>query len=471
MSQLTEHGPWLSADLRAAGRRRPVTPLQALAAGATAAGLGLGFLAVLVLLLWITSPYPDRGPGGALQVVADLWLLAHGADLVRTDAAAGAWAPVGLTPLLLSAMPVYLIVRSTRDLLAPGGAEPREGTAPLTTAGWVACGYLLPAAAATGYAAYGGGTLRASVPATLLQLPLTVLLCVAAAVWAAAGTPAALLPRREAQAQPLAPWAEGALKAAATGVAVLLGGGLLLTLGALAVHAGAAQESFVQLTSAVSGRFSVLLLAVALLPNAAIWAAAYGLGPGFTVGVGSAVAPLGAAGYPQLPSFPLLAALPAEGPGSPLTWCVALVPVAAALAVARVTARAAVPVRGSRELCWSWPVTLGTAALAAVGTGVALTALAWLAGGPMGRHTLAEFGPVWWRTGGAALAWTLALGVPAALTGRRLRLRDAEPVPGAWTWAVQDRWALWEPRSAIAADIDDEDGDAEKEDDTAAAKD
>ncbi|MBK3630819.1 hypothetical protein JHN59_39715, partial [Streptomyces sp. MBT49] len=38
--------------------------------GALAAGLGLASFAVLVMVLWISSPYPDSGPGGALHVAA-----------------------------------------------------------------------------------------------------------------------------------------------------------------------------------------------------------------------------------------------------------------------------------------------------------------------------------------------------------------------------------------------------------------
>ncbi|NED16575.1 hypothetical protein G3I33_34575, partial [Streptomyces sp. SID9124] len=44
-------------------------------------------------------------------------------------------------------------------------------------------------------------------------------------------------------------------------------------------------------------------------------------------------------------------------------------------------------------------------------------------GGPLGTHALAAFGPVWWLTGAAALAWTTVIGVPAALLLRAWRLR------------------------------------------------
>ncbi|NEE53129.1 hypothetical protein G3M55_52100, partial [Streptomyces sp. SID8455] len=82
-------------------------------------------------------------------------------------------------------------------------------------------------------------------------------------------------------------------------------------------------------TDVWSGRLAVLLLALALLPNAVIWGAAYALGAGFQVGAGTLVTPLAATSGPDLPPFPLLAALPTDGPGTPLTCAVAAIPVAA----------------------------------------------------------------------------------------------------------------------------------------------
>lgn len=108
-------------------RRLPLSPLltrmrdrtpglaASLLGGVLAAGLGLGSFAVLVMVLWISSPYPDSGPGGALHVAAALWLLAHGAEVVRVDTLSGVPAPVGVTPLLLLALPVWLVRRAARD--------------------------------------------------------------------------------------------------------------------------------------------------------------------------------------------------------------------------------------------------------------------------------------------------------------------------------------------------------------------
>ncbi len=93
------------------GRVRDRSPGLAgsLTAGALAAGLGLGSFAVLTIALWVSSPYPDSGPGGAMHIAAALWLLAHGVELLRTDTLSGVPAPVGVTPLLLLLLPALLL--------------------------------------------------------------------------------------------------------------------------------------------------------------------------------------------------------------------------------------------------------------------------------------------------------------------------------------------------------------------------
>lgn len=85
--------------------------------------------------------------------------------------------------------------------------------------------------------------------------------------------------------------AKAVLRAAAAGTAVLLGGGALLVAASLVWHAEQLQASFLGLSGDWAGRSAVLLLAMALVPNAAVWGAAYGLGPGFALGTASTVTP------------------------------------------------------------------------------------------------------------------------------------------------------------------------------------
>ena len=432
---------------------------DALVGGAVAAGLGLASFALLVMMLWITSPYPDSGPGGALHVAAALWLLAHAAELVRTDTLAGVPAPVGVPPLLLLALPVWLLHRAARDAADGRTVDGDDGIddaiekvvdiavvagPPLVSArtAWtgVVLGYLAVAAPAALYAA--GGALRPSWVWTGVCVPLVAVVAAGAGVWSAYGRPGGPLRRLlgvlPVGVRPLVLGPEGrpgvTARAAAAGAAVLLGGGALLVAVSLLVHGAAAQAALLRLTEGWSGRFAVLLLCAALLPNAAVWGAAYALGPGFALGAGHVVSPLSSAPAPFLPPFPLLAAVPEAGEGRLVHWVVAgAVPVAAGVVVGWVVAQAAASGErggtrpgGGCGAVWPPGRTARAAAFAAVLCAAALAGLAALAGGPLGVTVLARFGPVWWQVGVAALAWLVLVAVPTAVIVRAWRCRAPE---------------------------------------------
>ncbi|MEU8776725.1 DUF6350 family protein [Streptomyces sp. NPDC048606] len=427
MTQVTERGTPLRTAPRAAARRRSPAAAACVLGGAMAAGLGLGFLAVLVIVLWISSPYPDSGPGGALHLAAGLWLMAHGTELVRYETLSGVPAPVGLTPLLLVALPVLLMRRAARLGSASGdpvgeGEESEEVLPASAVFSAVLCGYLSVAAVATAYAA--GGPLPADPLSAAWHVPLVAVLAAGLGVWTAKGRPLGPLPEwvpdgvRRGIARPRYALA---LRSGLAGVLALLGGGVLLVGASLAWHASEAQSSFLTLTGVWSGRFAVLLLALALIPNAMVWGAAYGLGPGFALGTGATATPLGFEGAAALPRFPLLAALPPEGPGTPLTWAAAGVPVAAGLVVGWFA------VRRAREV--SLGETALTAALGAVVCGLVTAGLGAASSGPLGSRALASFGPVWWQVGAAAAGWTLALAVPVAVGVHGWRTRPVRGFP------------------------------------------
>ncbi|MFF0472323.1 DUF6350 family protein [Streptomyces sp. NPDC004284] len=380
--------------------------------GGVAAGLGLGALAVLVVAAWISSPYSDGGPVGALHVAAGIWLLAHGVDLVRTDTLSGLPAPLGIVPMLLVALPVWLVHRAARDTLDPGGDGDRPRPSPGGAVAAVAGGYLLVAAAVVVYSE--SGPLPADLITAGLWLPAVVTGAAGAGVWTALGRP---LPGRRRAA---------ALRAAGLGLVTLLGGGAVAAAVSLAWHAGRAQASLTGLAGEWSGRVTVLLLVLALLPNMAVWGAAYGLGPGFTLGTGALATPLGLVGDPALPPFPLLAALPTEGRGTWVHWATAAAPLAAALVLGHRVGRAA--------RSWAARDAALTALGAAWGYGAAVAVLAGAAGGPLGTGRLSAFGPVWWQAGAAAVLWGVCVGAPAALGvrawGRRVpRSEKSRPAP------------------------------------------
>ncbi|GAA2948824.1 MULTISPECIES: cell division protein PerM [Streptomyces] len=442
---------------------------DALVSGAVAAGLGLAWFAVLVMMLWITSPYPDSGPGGVLHVTAALWLLAHGAELVRVDTLSGVPAPVGISPLLLLALPVWLLLRAARDATDGGAGEGKDdadgfediedvagiegfkGAGPPLVAArtaWtgVVLGYLAVALPAALFAA--GGVLRPSWLWTGVYVPLVAAVVAGVGVWSAYGRPGGPL-RRLLRVLPvglrlLLHGPDGrpgvAARAAAAGVAVLLGGGALVVAVSLVVHGTEAQASLLRLTEGWSGRFAVLLLCAALVPNAAVWGASYALGPGFVLGAGHVVGPLSSAPPPFLPTFPLLAAVPEAGQGALVHWAAGTVPVVAGVVVGRTVVKGAAPGEGGgtkpgggRGVGWSPWRGACAAALAALLCAAVLAGLAALAGGPLGVAVLARFGPVWWQVGAATLAWLMLVAVPTAVGVGIWRCRSPraeEPVIG-----------------------------------------
>ncbi|GAB1327987.1 cell division protein PerM [Streptomyces sennicomposti] len=453
MIQTTPHRPPL-AQLRIRVRDRSPGLGAGFLGGVVAAGLGLGSSAVLVIVLWISSPYPDSGPGGALHVAAALWLLAHGAELLRPGTLTGAPTPIGVAPLLLLVPPVLLLHRAARDATDATDGGP---LLPQRTA-WagVVIGYLSVAVAAAVYAA--GGPLHPSWPWTVLWVPLVAVAAAGSGVWAAYGCPRVPV-ERALDALSLSPGVRRLLlgpgprarlgasaRAAGAGVVVFVGGGALVLGVSLVAHAGAAQGAFLKLTEGWSGRFAVLLLCLALLPNAVLWAAAYTLGPGFVLG-SSRVGPLSSAPLPPLPPFPLLAAVPDAGPGTPLNWAATAVPAAAGLTIGWFVAGAAVretrdPGANGGLRAWSWRRTAGGAALACLVCAIALGLLAELAGGPLGNAALADFGPVGWQVTGAALLWTATAAVPTAVLVRAWRCRGHRAQTDGHT-----PWRITKPRT------------------------
>ncbi len=405
--------------------------------GALAAGLGLAVFTVLVMLLWVSSPYPDSGPGGALRTAAALWLLAHGAELARTGTLSGDLVPVGLSPLLLFILPVWLLHRAARDA-ADGNAGDEAPLVPGRTAlAGVVLGYLAIGAPAACYAA--GGALRPVWTWTAVCVPLVAVLAAGTGVWSAYGRPSGPLERvlgrvlpRGARHLVLGPDGRPgvAARAAAAGAAVLAGGGALLLAVSLAWHGEETRKAFLRLTEGWSGWLAVLLLCVTLAPNAAVWAAAYALGPGFLLGDGLPVTPLASASAPLLPPFPLLAAVPDAGAGTPWNWAAGTVPLAAGAAVGWYVGRGATISGRAPAPVWKAGRTAGAAALAAVLCAVALSVLAALAGGPLGVATLSRFGPVWWQVGAATLMWVGLTAIATSLAVRAWRARPLRGAPG-----------------------------------------
>ncbi|HEV7742714.1 MAG TPA: DUF6350 family protein [Pseudolysinimonas sp.] len=352
----------------------------------------------------------------------DIWLLGHGVDVTFTlppDLAAtldvtGADAPVVVSIALL-------------------------GFALLTLLLGVRAGGRI---ADSGHRALGGLSAIAAFALLSTGLTLTVLHPMARpSIWQAALLPAlafgiglglgmlrAVRDGEPAQRGRLRRWwASVPIDSRATVVAALRAGStavaVVFAVSALAVGArlvfGYAEiiRLYEALHTEVIGGIAVTALQLALLPDLVVWAAAWFTGPGFAIGSGSQVSPLGTALGP-LPALPLFGAIPTAD--VPLGFAGLLVPVVAGF-LAGVAVRPAL----SRALDGVRPATVLLVGLAGGAFGAVLLALlAWSAAGSAGPGRLVDVGPSPVAVGFSALlelAPAIALGVASGGALRRRR--------------------------------------------------
>lgn len=366
--------------------------LAAVYAAIWAAGVGLIAVTAVVLVAWTAERRSGADAGQALRIAADVWLLADGAAL-RISGSSFALVPLGLTVL-----PAYLLVRAGTSLARTVGVTSARGV--VGPAGALAAAYGVLAVVVAGAAATSQvqvHPLRAFVAAAGLAV-----FCGGAGVVRGAGLWLQLWARLPARVQV-------ALRGGGVAASVVLAGGAVVAGGALALSAGEALLILNGLGVGTVGALALLLLSLAYVPNAIVYAAAFVTGSGFAVGAGTAVSPFDVRLGP-VPALPLLAALPG---GSLSSWFAALiaVPLVAGALAGTLIGRQhrAAPLR------WLLPTAAATGPVA----GVMLGLLCLLAAGAAGSGRLATVGPSAWR-----MAAVLALEVaPVA-------------VVAAW-WAVR----------------------------------
>ncbi|WBP88469.1 cell division protein PerM [Kitasatospora cathayae] len=388
--------------------------LADLLAGVRTALVGLAVVGVPVLGLWVATPYADSDAASATRLAGALWLLGHGAPVLR----GGADAPLTVTPLLLGILAVVRLYRAAAGVAARHGLRSRWGGPVALWAGYCAV------AVAVALHCTGAGLFRSRVLPDLLVVGLLAGLSTAAGVRSVRSVRSdgaerePLLDRLPPGWRPAGGTPVVGRAAGAAGAGLVAAGGLLVAVAALLDAAAGGGRGMALLGRGPAALLGLLLLTVVLLPNAVLWGAAYALGPGFEVGTGTLVSP-GRTGLGQVPEFPLFALLPQEGPGG---WRLAalLLPVLAGLVPAVLLGRAAAGRRspaGDAEP-WSSAATVTAALAAALLLGAGATVLGWLSGGALAAERMARLGPVPWWTGLAAAGWLAVVAVPGALLVR-----------------------------------------------------
>ena len=353
------------------------------------------------------------------RAAVDAWLLGHGVDVAFT-----------LDPLLATALGMPAAGEPVRVTIA------LLGFALLTALLGVRAGGRI---AETGHRLLGGGAAVAVFAALSLAVTWSALhasarpslvqgLLLPAAVFGAgiligllrAGrSPVAGSPGNrvrdwiDGRSPELRAGAAAALRAGIGAVALTTAAAALLVAALFFVRFSDMIGLYEALHTEVVGGIALTAGQLALTPNLVLWAVSWLVGPGFAIGAGSFVSPVGTALGP-LPALPVLGALPTGD--SILGFAGLLVPVVAGF-VAGVAVRPALV----REL-GGLRVTevLGVARGAGVGGGLLTGFLAAASGGSAGPGRLAQVGPDPLAVGlFAALELGLAVGVGLAAASRR----------------------------------------------------
>lgn len=379
---------------------RPLTALFAALEALLVAGIGIGVPLVPLTFMWAFQYGLQIDWTVFWRASVDVWLIGHGTDvrltldpvIASSAGFAGASAPfvVSVAALGIGLLTLLLALRAGRRIAETPFVRLGALVA-LVVFAVLALGATLSALHEFARPSIWQGT---AFPTLVFAVGLVIGLGVARR--RLTGTPA-----RSARRGPLGRWWSAlpdwrrgiviqSLRGGAAAVAsVILASSILLTFMVL-VNYGQIIALYEGIHSGVLGGVAITLAQMAFIPNLVVWTASWLIGPGFAIGAGSSVGPLGTSLGP-LPAVPILGAIPAGD--FALGFLGLLVPIVAGFLVA-VALRPAV-LRGAADGGGRSPVPI----LIATGVGIGITAgvllgvLAWISGGAAGPGRLAEVGP------------------------------------------------------------------------------
>ncbi len=383
-----------------------------------AIAIGVAIPLVPLTLLWAIQFGFSPAYGGFWRAAVDVWLLGHGVDTTfRLDATtaaslglAGADQPVLVTIALLGfALLTTLLGARAGGRIAETGHVVLGAIVLVATAGVASFGVTFSALHADARPSLWQGTL----------LP-TLALAIGAAIGLVASRRPGL-PRADAL---LRAAVGGALRTGAAAVALLLGVSAIAVALLVVGHYGELIRLYEALHTGVVGGLALTLGQLALLPDVVVWAASWFAGPGFALGTGSHVSPLGTAVGP-VPALPLLGAIPTGDLA--FVFAGLVVPVVAGF-LAGVAARPALGRTLADHEGPRWPALAATGLGGGLVGGLLMGLLAWAAAGSAGPGRLVQVGPDPVAVGAAtALEIGIAALVGVATSGRLIRRLPTVP--------------------------------------------
>jgi len=373
------------------------------------------------------------------RAAADIWLLGHGVDVTftldPTTAAAlgiaGAGASVKITIALLgfALLTLLLGVRAGERVAETGHRVLGE----LTTLGVFAAASTVVTLTAVNGAARPSIWQGALLPTLVFGTGLFLGVLREGRERASDGGGSPLRGGIDGGRPQLRAALGGALRAGAAAVAITTLVSAVAVAVLIAVNYAHIIRLYEALHTEVIGGFALTAGELAFLPNLVIWAASWFVGPGFAIGAGSHVSPIGTALGP-VPTIPLLGALPTGDLA--FGFAGLLVPVAAGfLAGAAVRPILTRALDAAARDDHPAPHLLGLVATALGGGvfgGLLLGLLAAVSGGAAGPGRFQQVGPDALAVGlAAALEFAVAIGIGLAASSRVPRLttrgRDRSP--------------------------------------------
>lgn len=369
--------------------------------------IGIGIMVIPLTFLWGFQYGLGFDWAVVWRAAVDVWLLGHGVDLTVTlpadfvaqFAVAGLGDPFDITiaALGLTLLTILLGVRA--------GTRIADGLWPLLGLATSAVTYLLVTTALT-LTALNPIVVPARIQSIIVP-PLVFAIGLAIGAVRSRGVPALPARVRTAIAVVWSPVIRAALSGGLMAVALITAVSAVLSAILVAIGYSEVIRIYESLQAGILGGVLLTILQLLLLPNIVIWVSAWLAGPGFMIGTGSSVSPVGTQLGP-IPAVPIFGAIPEGGHG--LAFLGLLVPVLAGFLVGialRSTSRRLAAV-------WDSPVPLLVAMPALVGAAAAVTMgiLVAASGGSAGPGRLADVGPNPWLVAGLIL---LEVGIPAGL--------------------------------------------------------
>jgi Family of unknown function (DUF6350) len=365
---------------------RPIG-VVALIGAVYAASLGFALIVIPVLIGWAFASYSNATTTSCLRLAAVIWLAAHHVPLAEGGAT------ITLLPLGLMLVPGLILWRVGR--WAARVAQPKS----------LADATLLTVTLAFAYGVIGALVAGTTPPLGVKAEPPIALICCGFVAAVSAGWP---ILRSTGQVgrviSPITPWWRGVIRAGIVGALILVAGGALLAAVSLSLNISEAADLTRGLGTGVVGLILLTLLCASYVPNIAIWATGFAVGPGFATGQGTAISYF-VSDPGSVPAVPLLAGLPRAGTPPAVALIGLVIPLVAGVFVGLLASRRTRPV--------TVVDSLAAGAAGGVVAGVVCGLLVLAASGSMGHARWSAVGASAWQVGGLA---ALELATVAAFT-------------------------------------------------------